>query len=368
MATKNWLQQLENLPGAVNDDFNPHEHVIRTASPSINFAFGGGHGIGAGLSMALAGPPKGGKSLLCNMFVGQLHADDPNAIALKYNTEYRERAQGTPESRQQIWGIDPKRYKAFECNSPMEIFDKIETDLAAKCQDGMPLKLIIIDSIGGIQGRRSMNADSISVQQIGDLALTLGEGFKRILPVQRKYGISVILTVQVGAELDQLEIKRGNKVRMKMPFAVQHYCETFAFIEANRNVEGRKSLDGEEFKNDDLTDMAGNSEQTGHKIKMKIKDSSVGPKGRVAEFTLDYKRGLINVHEEVFGLGTGRGVILRPTNITYKFQDQEFRGKQAMLNAIKENPVLAQAIVDEVNRRDNEGAYDAMDVASEDDE
>ncbi len=277
-------------------------------------------------------------------------------------------AQGTPESRERVWKIDRNRYQAYECNSPMDIFDTIETDIAAKCQDGMPLKLIVIDSIGGIQGRRSMNADSISVQQIGDLALTLGEGFKRVLPVQRKYGISIILTVQVGAELDPLEQKRGNKVRMKMPFSVMHYAETFAFIEANRNVEGRKDLAGEEFKNEDLVDVAGNSEQTGHKIKMKVKDSSVGPKGRVAEFTLDYKRGLINVFEEIFLLGTGRGVILRPTNITYKFQDREFRGKQSILTAIKDEPALGLAIVEEVKRRDRSGAFDAMDIASEDDE
>ncbi len=213
-----------------------------------------------------------------------------------------------------------------------------------------------------------MNADSIMVQQIGDNALTLGEGVKRIMPLQHKYNFSVIVTCQIRAELDALEVKRGNKFKMAMPLAIAHYADHFMYVEPNRNKEGRTDLLGNEFKNDDLTDVAGNSEQTGHKIRVKMKDSSCGPKGRSAEFTIDPKRGIINVHEEVFLLGVGRGVIERPNNLRYIFGGESYTGKPAMLEAIRTSPALQAAITDEVFRRDREGAFDAADALPEDDE
>lgn len=367
-SKKNWLSSLQNLEGAVVDSYDPHKHVVRFPSPSMNFMFGNGHGIGAGCALALGGPPKGGKTLLTHSAAGQLHADDPEAVVIRFDSEFRTKTQGTPESRQRIWGIDPDRYLSYEVNRPDLIFDRIETEIAAKCQDGMPLRLLIIDSIGGIQGRRSMNADSIMVQQIGDNALTLGEGFRRIMPLQHKFNFSVIITCQIRAELDALEQKRGNKYKMAMPLSVMHYADHFMYVEPNRNKEGRTDLLGNEFKNDDLTDVVGNSEQTGHKIRAKMRDSSVGPKGRSAEFTLDPKRGIINIHEEVFLLGIGRGVIDRPNNVHYLFGGEKYIGRPAMLEAIKNNPQLSNAIVDEVFRRDRDGAFDGQDASPEEDD
>jgi RecA/RadA recombinase len=361
---KNYLQKLQNLEGAITEDINPHERVIRSPSPSVNVTFGKGHGLPRGLTLALGGPPKGGKTLLCNAFTGQLHRDDPEAFVIKYNTEYRELGQSTPEEREKIWGIDRHRYQPFEVNSPMLVFDRIEQEVAALCEDGMPLGLVIIDSVTGIQGRRSMNADTIETQQIGDLALTLGEGFKRILPVQRKYGFAVILTCHIRAEMDLLEKKRGNTWRMALPLAVQHYAEYSMFIEPNRNKEGRTDLSGNEFRDANLKDLNDTAEQTGHKIRVKMKDSSCGPKGRMGEFTLDYRKGIVNIHEEVFLLGVGRGVILRPNNQTYVFRDDKWVGKPATLAAIQGNLALQQAILAEVKERDNAGAYDAEDAAN----
>lgn len=365
MATNKFLSRLQKHAGAVIDDYNPHNHVIRTPSPSVNFCFGKGHGIGAGLSLGLGGPPKGGKTLLCNAFTGQIHAEDPEAVVLKYNTEYRERGQSTKEERQRVWGIQPERYLPIETNSPMEVFDHIEKEVAAECEDGMKLKLIIIDSINGIQGRRALDDDTIATQQRGDLALTLQEGFKRILPVQRKHNICIIATCHIRAEQDPLEVKRGNKTRLAMPYGVGHLIEYFAYIEKNRNVAGRKNLAEEDFTNEDLTDLAGKSEQTGHKIIFKIMDSSVGPKGRTGEFTLNYQKGIVNVWEEVVLLGVNRGVIERPSARTYKFGQDKWDGKQEMWDAVQKDQGLQTAIVAEVKRKDQAGAFQTEDDENE---
>lgn len=355
MANK-WIKQLQKNDAAVVGELNPFLKVIRSPSPSFNFIFGGSHGIPQGYSLVLFGPPKGGKSVITNSMIGQLHLDDPEAIVVKYNSEFRERVQVTPATMK-LWHMDPDRYVAYEMNNSVEVFDMIEGELAAKCQEGMPLKLVIIDSVSSLVGRRTLNTTSLGQQTIGDLALTIQEGLKRILPVQRKFGFSVILTCQVRAEMDQTEQMRGNKVKMAASYGLQHYGEYFVFVEPNRNKDGRKDLAGNDLKDEELKDLQGNAEQTGHKIRLKMKDSSLGPKGRVGEFTFSAKDGIINVHEEVFLLGKARGIFERPNNRTYVLDGQQWTSEDAMVEALRRDLSLQQKVIGKIKLADSKGLY-----------
>ena len=358
---KNWLSKMQSLEGAVVGDFNPFNHTIQTGSPSLNFCFGNTHGLPQGYSLVLFGNPKGGKSVIVNSSIGQLHHDDSESWAVKFDTEFREQGQLTPEA-QTMWGIDKSRYQCFSVNNPELVFDRIEQELAAMCQDGLPLKLVVIDSITGIQGRRSLNAESIMKQQIGDHALTVQEGLKRILPIQRKYKFSVILTAQVRAEMDMWEIKRGNKTKMSASFGVQHYAEYFMSVGANLTADGKTDLEGNKLENEKLTDSADKSERTGHKIKVQMRDSSCGVKGRCGEFTFDYKRGIINQHEEVFILGRNRNIIQRPNNTTYAFGDRKWVGAPAMIAALKDDTELYKAVLFNLKKADMSGAFKVEDA------
>jgi len=364
LAGKNWLAKLQALEGAVVGNYNPHDHVIRTPSPSVNAIFGKGWGLPLGYSMCLFGPPKAGKTVLSNAIIGQLHKDDPEAFAIKFDTELREEGQLT-EADANMWGIDTTRYLAYSVNNPVLVFDRIEQEIAAFCQDGMPLKLVIIDSITGIQGRRAMNADTIATMQIGDHALTIQEGLKRILAVQRKYKFAVILTAHVRAEMDLLEQKRGNKFKMAAAFGVQHYAEYFVMVEPNKNKEGRGDISGNAFVNESQKDSRENADQTAHRIFVKMKDNSCGPKGRSGEFTLDYRNGIVNQHEEVFTLAKNRGLFERPNNRTYIFGEQKWSSEGDTLQAIKSDPALFKALLDELKRRDQAGAFGADDAKAE---
>jgi RecA/RadA recombinase len=348
---KDFMRRLQNLEGTVDSDWNDFAHVIDTAAPSLNATFGKSHGLPLGKSLLLYGPPKGGKTVVTNMFGGKLHQDDPEAIVIKFNTEFRETAQLT-EGDRNMWGIDPSRYVAYEVNHADLIFDRIENDIAAMCQDGAPIKLIIIDSLNSIIGRRLRDAKSINQQLIGDDALTLQTGFKRILSVQRKYKIAMILTSHVRAEMDQVEQMRGNKVRPGVSFGVQHHCEYFMYVEPNRTKDGKKTLLGAAFENAGATDVNDKADRTGHKIRVQMKASSLGPPGRMGEFTLDYKQGLINVYEEVFLMALNRGLIQRPTNRKYIFDGKEFDGFDATLKAFRDHPEWAPIVTKECKRRD----------------
>jgi hypothetical protein len=216
----------------------------------------------------------------------------------------------------------------------------------------MKLKLVIIDSVTQIQGRRGMNADTIMTQQIGDNALTIQEGLKRILPVQRKLGFALVLTAHVRAQMDIAEQMRGNKVRAAISFGTQHHCEYSLFVEPNRSKEGREDLLGHKFVNESVEDLSGKGEKQGHKIRVKMVDSSIGPKERTGEFTLDYYKGVVSTHEEVFRLGVGWNIIEKPNNLTYRFDGKDWRGKPAMLEALKNDPAMCEKVLTELRRRD----------------
>lgn len=102
--------------------------------------------------------------------------------------------------------------------------------------------MIIIDSLTGIAGRRMLNSDTISQQQIGDQALTIKDGLMRILPVIRKHKIAMIATAHIRAEMDQLEQMRGNKVKMAAGWATKHTFEYFCYVEPNLSKDGKNDL------------------------------------------------------------------------------------------------------------------------------
>ena len=353
---KNWLTKLNNLEGAITDDYNPFNHVVQTPSPSLNFTFGRGHGLPLGYTVIMFGPPGGGKSLVSNAMIGQLHKDYEDGIAVKFDTEFREQGQLTKEQAA-VWGIDKDRYVSYSVNSPILIFDRIENEVNAMCQEGAPIKMVIIDSITGIVGRRELNSDTIETQQIGDHALTIQTGLKRILPVIRNNKIALVLTAHVRAEMDMLEQKRGNAVKMAASYGVKHMAEYFLYVEANRNKEGRTDLMGKEFIDDAARDINDKGDKTGHKIRVCMKKSSMGSAGRVGELTFDYNKGIINIHEEVFLLGANRGIIERVNNLTYAYGDRKWTGKPAILEALRTDTDLQKAILSDLRKKEASGAF-----------
>lgn len=349
------MEKLLSMSGAIPTvgRRNIHSYVLRTPWPSLNFVFGNSHGLPAGFTLQMSGPPKCGKTVVTNAMIGQLHRDDPTAFAVKFDTEFREGGQ-LSDREMKMWGIDPERYICFQTNHPGEIFDRIERDFLALVQDKeWNLKLLAIDSTSQIQGRRGTNAESIMDQQIGDNALTIQEGLKRILPVQRKIGFGMILTSHVRAQMDPIEVKRGNKYRINSSFGQQHTAEYTLLLEPNRNADGRTDLAGASYYDDTVEGVTdGKGEKKAHRIKCKMIDSTLGPKERTGEFTLHYDFGPYNIHEEVFKLGTGYNIIEKPNQVTYKYADKEWRGKPAILEGLKQDPNLCQAIIDELRRRD----------------
>lgn len=348
---KNAMARLLKHEAAVKDDYNPFAEGVCWSSPGINFLFGNTWQLPFGYCAVFYGPEKSGKTILFLDAVGNLHKHDEDAIALRYDTEFREQAQVTA-ARKKMHGIDPQRYVAYSTNKPEDIFDHIEKEVDSMCQDGIKIKLIGIDSVSMIQGRRAANAEGVLTQQRGDKAATIQEGLSRIWPVIHRHKIALYLTTHVRAEQDPQEQMRGNTVRMDGAWFLKHFAPYVVFVEPIKGKKGAADIEGKVLENAALKDAMGKGERTGHRVRATMKGSSFGPKGRSCEFTFDYQRGIVNTHEEAFTLGVKRGVIKKPSDAIYVLPDwpekgveTKWRGQGDTLMAIGQNSDLQEEIL-----------------------
>ena len=118
-------------------------------------------------------------------------------------------------------------------------------------------------------------------------------------------------------------------------------------------AEDKKDIEDNAFEEEGMKDARGNSVLNGHRIYIKMEGNSIGPAGRAGVFTLDYKDGIINQHEEIFWLGKNLGILTTTNNRTYEFNGQKFNGKKETALAIRDNPELAKAILEAVKKLDS---------------
>lgn len=345
------MKKLNKLEGAANSSHNPYAegNVLRSTSPSLNEIFGKGCGLPFGFTSIVYGPPKAGKSLISNAFIAGLHKNHPEAIACKFNTEFREATQ--TGAFMKMWGIDPDRYQGFDVNEPQFIFDHITGPLTELVEQGMPLKLIVIDSMEGIEGVKAAKKESILGHTIGDHALTIGEGLKRILPFIRRNNIAVICTSHVRSNIGGGP--HGPKTKMAGGYAQKHWFEYYIEVKRAGAAEDKKDLSGAAFEDKNKKDFKRNNEITGHKIWTKMSQSSNGVAGRTGQFTFNYDSGIVNVNEEIYKLACNYGLIEKPNNTTHILNGESFKGKVAMAKYLAENEDVAQKLVQQVYEKNS---------------
>lgn len=349
MANK-WAKQLKQFEDAVNYEYDAFsaENCLYTPSPSLNRIFANkSHGIPKGTGALLFSEPKAGKSLLIQAICGEMHQNDPEGIAIIFNTEMRGFVQSGLFST-----IDKDRLIIYDTNRPEDIFDRMERDILPMIQEGMPLRMIAIDSITGVAGTKSMGADrSVNDHLIGDQALTIQKGLQKVVPIVRNHKLLFLASAQVRANMDAGQY--GPKEKMAASWATKHAFEYFINIRRANAAEDKMDIEGNKFEDEEVKDVRGNKDITGHKIMIKMDQSSIGTPGRAALITLDYKNGIINKHEEVFLMGYNTGVITREGTSNYVFKTLKVNGKANFAKKIAEDPELYKAIVAEVKKLDS---------------
>jgi hypothetical protein len=343
-----WTKQLRAYDDAVNPEYDSYseENCLYTPSPYFNYIFANkSHGIPKNASILFFSEQKAGKSLSIYAIVLEMQRRDPEGIAIIFNTELRGQLQGGvfPE-------IDQTRMIIYDTNSPKEIFDRVETDIRAMVQDGMPLRILAVDSLSNVQGVKRENAESATDHLVGDHALTIQIGLSKLIPFCKRNKIMLIGTSQMRGNLDAG--KYGPKEKMEASWAVKHGFEYFVSLKRAGAAEDKADIEGKTFE-DDIKDARDNKHLTGHKIFVKMESSSLGPQGRCGVFTMDYERGIINQHEEIFFLGKSTGVIgTESNNRVFTYGGNKWVGKKEMAFAIRDDKKLADSILAEVKKLD----------------
>jgi RecA/RadA recombinase len=342
-----WVKQLKSYDDAVDFDYDPFDskNCLYTPSPYFNWIFSNkANGIPKNASILFFSEPKAGKSLSCYSLIGEMHKRDPEGIAIYFNTEIR--GSFSPV----FSGVDKDRLVIYDTSDPVEIFDRFDKDVRAMCQDGMPLRMVVIDSVTNIQGIKRKAADSIENHLMGDSALTIQAGLSKLVPFCKRNKILLIGTAQMRANFDAGSY--GPKTKMQSSFAVRHSFEYFVSLKKANAADDKTDLEGKTFE-DDVKDARGNNLLNGHKIYCKMEESSIGSAGRAGVFTLSYDHGIVNQHEEVFFLGVSNGIIKKEGLRTYLFQDQKWSSKADCANALKDDPKLYKVVLDEVIKLDS---------------
>jgi RecA/RadA recombinase len=346
MANK-WSKMLSQYEDTVNYNYDAFaaENCLYTPSPSVNWIFANkSMGIPKGSGILLFSEPKAGKSLLIMSMIAEMQKRDPEGIAIVFNTEMRGRF-----SSADLLNVDKDRLIVYDTNRPEDIFDRMERDIQPMIDDGMPLRLVAIDSINAIGGTKSLSPDrGVNDHLVGDKALTIQKGMEKIMPIIRKKNLVGLFTAQVRANMDAGSY--GPKEKAAASWAVKHALEYYISVRKANASDDKQDLEGNKFEDDTVKDLRGNKEVTGHRIIVKMDQSSIGTPGRTGMLTLDYHRGIINTHEEIFLLGYNTGVIKREGTSSYVFGDTKVVGKANFAKKIKEDQALASAILEEVRK------------------
>jgi RecA/RadA recombinase len=203
------------------------------------------------------------------------------------------------------WGVDPKRYHCVQTKDPAQIFDTIKRDLSAAIESGIKIKLLTIDSLAAIEGLRTVTDETMTTQQRGDHAMTIQKGLQWIMDTVRRNKIALILTTQIRAEQDQAQLMRHRVIRPAISWGGKHFAEFQMLVQPNDSKEGRSDFLGNELVDESVKDLKNKGEVTGNRIRATMEEACFGPKKRTGEFTVNYREGIVNQHEEIFRIAVG---------------------------------------------------------------
>jgi hypothetical protein len=334
-----WLSKLRNDAEKLVEGYREN-WIAQFPSPGVNYLFGKNQGIQAGYTMLLYGPPKCGKSLLSFAAAGQLHKDDPEAIVMHFDTEYRDNVGHWVNA----FGVDEDRFISRQTNDPKQIFDYIANDVKAMLQDGAPIKMIIVDSLAMISFPKETNRESSVNAVIGDAASYLGPAMKMILPTLRQFKIATILCQHVRANMDPNSAKYRPYI-IPGGIALKHSIEYWMLVNKIESKDSKKFDSGRK-------DGSGNEIQTGHSIRAKMEENSLGPQNRSVEVSLSYDKGIVDIHEEVATLAVNMGIIERPNNVSYIYGDKKWQGFNNFAMAIRGDEELQRELIRKVKEND----------------
>ncbi len=295
-----WMSKLTQDFGVVAANLNTKlPPVVPSRSPSLNWATGIG-GFQPGKVSVVYGPESCGKSLLAMMAIADAQAKDPDAIFVWFDAEFSFNLPLFIKI-----GGDAKRLVVRKSNDPLKIFDYIGGEMLEALQEGAPIRGIVIDSIKAIRYPKETNMKQTTDQKMGGTGASyLPSTLKLVIPIIAEYNLMTFFIQQVTMEIDPMKALRNPYVITEgraLKHAADIMLEMVKLDTKNGIIESGETISGA-------------AQQTGHKVRIKVKKNRLGAPARMAQFTYHYENGIIDTANEIFELGKSLNVIYHPLN------------------------------------------------------
>lgn len=314
-----------------DDNMTTYSDSISTGSLALDDALGI-WGIPKGHIVQYAGFESSGKTLLSLSTIAQWQKQDPRNWALFVDAEL---------SFDQVWaqklGVDLSRLFVLRENRADKVFERLVGRPASKLTNkgevkkvkqgilemeleagpgGTGLGLIVIDSIASMQPPTEQTR-AVEQQNIALMARFLPIALRKITPLLSQTGVSLIAINQLRYKPD---VMYGDPTDSPGGTALKFACAQMVNLGMIKN------------KDSIITNEKG--DQIGHHIRAKVQKNKKAPPHRVAEFAIEYERGVVNQHIEVKDIGIQYGIIERPNNVTYDLDGVKYKGKDAIAEAL----------------------------------
>jgi recombination protein RecA len=237
-------------------------------------------------------------------------------------------------------GVDTSRVMVIKTNDAKAIFEGLigtvkvnsKTKKVSKNMKGIldhviegtdprfkNLGIIVLDSIAVLNTPLELAAE-VGKANMAPIPRFMSTELKKLTPIVAQANVAFIGINQVRVNLGQMF---GDPSTSPGGKALKHACSlmlNMAPVFAAGSV---------------IEDDSG--ERVGHTVRAKIQKNKVGAPFKQAEYKIEYQKGVVETHEEVFSLAIDYGLIVRPNNQMYEIGDESIRGKDAAMKYFLEN-------------------------------
>lgn len=324
---------LDNLRKSFGNDavFSGDDPVLETAEPisTNSYALDSTIGLGGvprGRITQFAGAEGSGKTLLALQVVKQWQSKHPENWAFWIDAE----ASLTIEWVVAL-GIDKSRLMVVQDNLGSDIFNYLcgipnPKDSSKKIKlgllDGLIAQgennrcgVIVLDSIASIEPPVEA-AYEAGHQNMAALARFLPAALRRLTPLVNESNVAFIAINQLRVDPG---VKYGDPVTTPGGKALKHHCRLMINF-AKVNAKEELILDADD-------------QPIGHTVNAKIQKNSFAIP-RNTKFVLKYLEGVAFHNVEMLDLGIKYGIIQRPNNVSYTYENEKWKGRENAESAL----------------------------------
>lgn len=325
-----------------NDQLSYGVDVISTGSMALDDALNCG-GLPCGRIIQYYGPPGSGKTLATMLAIKNAQAKDDSAMQFFVDAE-----QTFSQTWAESLGIDVSKVVVVEGDTAVngrKCFELLlgvpKEDLAhklkGKSKEGLLDKiakkeincnLIVLDSLGAIIPPGEDIA-AVGKNNISLMARFLSTTMKKLSLEVSKANIPFIV---INHKRDTMDMYKDHTFMGGNAYS--HFLSANIYFEL---AGGKDSL----ILND-------NEEKIGQIIRATVEKSKFGPHPRKCTFTVEFDKGVIKSHEEIYELALKYGVIEKETSVTHVFKGMRWVGANKVKEALETDQNLLNEVKEEI--------------------